>query len=225
VRDLEGRLLLIGEERHDSAMRLLDVGSGRLSDAVPGCDHLDGAAALPDGRIFVACALHGDSFIFNPDAGTTTAAPGPALEDGFWQPFALPDGRILRATRQGGEVDAVRYAYTQVYDPNSGELTDIGPAGSTAPMAGSIVRLEDGRLLLVGGVWGNLSDAIRVLDPATWQYHDVGRLLTPRTDATATLLDDGRVLAVGGAQRSADRSDPIPPGAEVIDPAALGIDA
>lgn len=224
VMGLDGHLLLIDEERNDPAMRLLDVASGRLSEPAPGCDHFEGAVALPDGRIFVACALHGPSLLFDPVVGTTTPAPGADVEDGFWQPFALPDGRILVAARQGGEVDAVRYAYTQVYDPGSGELVDIEPEGSTAPMAGSIVRLEDGRLLLVGGVWGNPSDAIRVIDPATWRYHDVGRLLTPRADPVAIPLDDGRVLVVGGAQRSADRSDPIPPGAEVIDPAAFALD-
>jgi hypothetical protein len=71
--------------------------------------------------------------------------------------------------------------------------------------------LNDGRVLIVGGVSGGraLSSA-EVYDPATGQFAATGSMAVARSGHTATLLPGGRVLVAGGT---------IDQSAEVYDPA------
>jgi N-acetylneuraminic acid mutarotase len=75
--------------------------------------------------------------------------------------------------------------------------------------------LNDGRVLIAGGdagvpsatiaAWGiagptsNILATAELYDPATSTFAPVGSMSTPRLDHTATLLNDGRVLVVGGS--------------------------
>jgi hypothetical protein len=103
----------------------------------------------------------------------------------------------------------------------------IGQFGT--PFSNSVGRmnytatlLADGRVLVVGGVnfgdeppVGRLTVA-QLWNPSTGKFTATGSLNEPRTDHTATLLADGRVLVVGGA----DLSDGIDnqATAEIYDP-------
>jgi hypothetical protein len=81
-----------------------------------------------------------------------------------------------------------------------------------------MVRMLDGRLLVSGGRGedGMSLAASEVYDPKSYRWTMVGRNLTPRQDHTMVLLNDGRVMAVGGVTSyrlcSANSS------AEVFDP-------
>jgi hypothetical protein len=82
--------------------------------------------------------------------------------------------------------------------------------------------LADGRVLITGGYGyeGTRRDhpahpAPEVWDPVSGTFSPAGSLAVDREGHTATLLDDGRVLLVGGVRRSPDRDDPIPPSAEL----------
>lgn len=79
---------------------------------------------------------------------------------------------------------------------------------------GATVALDDGRVLIAGGIehirtgaCGDGCDAmlagasVDVFDPRTGGIYPAARLHTPRALATATLLADGRVLVVGGTRR------------------------
>ena len=74
------------------------------------------------------------------------------------------------------------------------------------------VRLQDGRVLVAGGL--NLTDPYGILDkaeiydPRTATWAEAGSMTLGRSDFTATLLDDGRVLVVGGGDRTAELFDP-----------------
>jgi hypothetical protein len=213
----DGLLLLEDDAR---TLTLLDMATGQLTPAGDACYWFEGGVALSDGRLFGGCGADTGAIISDPALGTSVPAPGISGE--IWEPYLLPDDLILGASRQGGEIDAVRMTYDLLYDPASGELRRITADTASSPMAGTTVTLPDGRLLMVGGDLGVTSDAVRILDPDGWQYREVGRLVTPRTDATATLLPDGRVLVVGGTSRPPDRDLPAPPWAELIDPSAIG---
>jgi len=101
----------------------------------------------------------------------------------------------------------------------------FGPAGSLAEARSfhTATLLPDGRLLVVGGAASFYPDTIslasvEILDPATLSFGLTGSLAEARFAHTATLLDDGRVLVVGGADPSgSDLNTHI--SAEIWDPA------
>jgi hypothetical protein len=59
-------------------------------------------------------------------------------------------------------------------------------------------RLADGRILIAGGFNGQYLSSAELYDPATGEFTPTGSLTTPRMDHVAVLLDNGKVLLVGG---------------------------
>ncbi len=101
---------------------------------------------------------------------------------------------------------------------------------SAAPM--SVARtghaatlLKDGKVLVTGGVGNNPSatalNVVELYDPATRIWKTVAPMSTGRTEHTATLLDNGTVLVVGGYNNGDPKRDPIAAlnTAEIYDPA------
>ena len=214
----DGRIGIGGPDRGSGGIRFLDTASGQLGPTVEGCYWRAGAAVLPNGTILEGCGADQGAMIYDPTDGSSRKIE---YTGELWEPIPLADGRVLAQTRKGGRDDAVYFSPTLVYDPATGEVTNIDAPGTVSPMSGTIAQLLDGRLLLVGGSQGNKSDALWLLDPKTWAFTDAGRLLAPRADPTVTVLDDGRVLVAGGAEHPPDRGAPVPPDAELIDPKDL----
>ena len=91
--------------------------------------------------------------------------------------------------------------------------------------------LEDGSVLIVGGITGRPSVALNsseIYDPAHGAFLDSGEMTVPRQQAVATRLSDGRVLIAGGSakgpsrfytalQQSVGSSEPLD-SAEIYDP-------
>jgi len=135
----------------------------------------------------------------------------------------LPDGRVLVA---GGRNETEILRSAEIYDPTSGTWQP------TADMAAerfwpNAVALPDGRVLVIGGSATNSDEielmrgqtSVEAFDPSSEQWSTVASLNQPRWSGTATLLEDGRVLAAGLV---ADTNDPrtAEPGAEIYDPDA-----
>ncbi len=81
----------------------------------------------------------------------------------------------------------------------SGMLVEITPM-LRARAAHTATALQDGRVLIAGGLEGETSaphDAERY-DPTTNTFAPTGPMVTPRHSHTATLLTDGTVLIAGG---------------------------
>jgi hypothetical protein len=105
----------------------------------------------------------------------------------------LADGRVFVAgyTDLNGKVGA------QIWDPKTGTATPTQPmARPRSPW--SMVRLNDGRVLLTGGDYGPVNEpTAEIFDPGTGAF----TLLTSRPstiESSAVLLRDGRVLLSGG---------------------------
>ena len=90
------------------------------------------------------------------------------------------------------------------------QFTSIG-AMKDARVAHTATLLQDGRVLIAGGSDGttnasNVTTAIasaELYDPKTGTFSATGSMLNERKNYTATLLQDGRVLVVGGETDSA----------------------
>jgi len=103
----------------------------------------------------------------------------------------------------------------ELYDPATGGWSPAQIDGVRAGAAG--VRLEDGRILIVGGRDGSMAlrSAI-IFDPARYAFAAVAApMAQPRVRPTVLTLIDGRVLIAGGADgsgpdRSAEVFDPVP---------------
>ena len=103
-----------------------------------------------------------------------------------------------------------------IYDPGA---QTVVPAAAEMPL-GTLVAAEGG-IFFFGGTYEAPSDRVVVVDPTTWLSRDLAPMLARRTDPSAAVLPDGRILLVGGARVSPDRTDPIPPGAELFDPSMV----
>ena len=112
----------------------------------------------------------------------------------------LDDGRILVA---GGNSDAKFAENTaEVFDP----ITETWTMTGNIPFDfdhGSITKLNNGKILIVGslaGTYPNITSLpnAAVFDPNTNNWTEVAPMPTPRSEHDAILLEDGNVLVFGG---------------------------
>jgi hypothetical protein len=91
----------------------------------------------------------------------------------------------------------------------AGTWTDVTPPGVTSFSPGPVVKLLDGRVLMIGGATQQPGgpatpvSSVQIFDPATLNWSATGSMINARAAAAASLLPDGRVLVVGGAASSA----------------------
>jgi N-acetylneuraminic acid mutarotase len=143
----------------------------------------------------------------------------------------LNDGRVLVA---GGDAGIPTFAFIGfTYLPTVGSLSNIvatsevfDPVTSTWAMVGSLTtaraqhtatRLNDGRVLVAGGVdaSGGALASTEIYDPATQSWSAGPPMSVARDLPSATLLADGRVLISGGAN-----GNDLVGTAEIYDPIA-----
>ena len=105
------------------------------------------------------------------------------------------------------------------------------PTGSLSVATGDAqaVRLQDGRVLVVGGGWTDGDEThidgtstVEVYDPGTGTFEEVGTLPFKVAGHRLTLLGDGRVLFTGGSRAPADGGDmEDSASADIWDPASM----
>jgi hypothetical protein len=163
------------------------------------------ATLLTNGKVLVTGGTNGEhailasAEIYDPVTGAWT--PTGALNVGRVDHTAtlLPDRRVLVA---GGRSQSGIIADAELYDPATGEWI---PTGVLRDARGShtATLLRSGLVLVAGGMDNNFSDRLasaELYDPATGKWSPTGSLTLDRgrESHTATLLDDGMVLVVGG---------------------------
>jgi hypothetical protein len=223
----DGRAVLLAGCPAGGATQVFDQAAG-WAEPVPfdveGCDGGRPAGEAPrvvaaGDAVVVTCGGSGAAaYLVDPDDGEATPVDTAVAEPSWITGAAtLLDGRVLVVTERD----------VRILDPATGTVT---PSGLLAePRAGErVTTLPDGRILISGGRAATTSaqgyggpplSAAETWDPLEG-LRAVGPMAAGRAGHTATALSDGRVLLVGGVERSPDRTDPVPAGAEVFDPAA-----
>jgi hypothetical protein len=116
----------------------------------------------------------------------------------------LGDGRVVVFGEGRTGIDpAGPVTQVEVFDPNTKTFAPLATL-SESRTGFTATALENGQLLLVGGYstsaeGGATSTAdVELLDPQTGAFTSTGSMAAARSVHTATLLADGRVLAIGG---------------------------
>ena len=116
----------------------------------------------------------------------------------------LSNGQVLLAGGQADQDESGQGHYnstaiTELYDPVTGIFSLTGLM--TASRAGhTATRLDDGRVLLVGGVSesGTFQSTAEIYDPIDGTFTETGSMSTGRAGHVAIKLPGGQVLIVGG---------------------------
>src|SRR5512140_26592 len=142
-----------------------------------------------------------DSRDWTAGPGLFTATGSMHAARGHHTATLLPDGRVLIAG--GYDEPTTCLAGAELYDPATGSFTVTGSLAN-ARASHTATLLPSGKVLVTGGIsFGPAGGppylaSAELYDPATGTFAPTGAMATPRSGHTATLLQDGRVLIVGG---------------------------
>lgn len=150
-----------------------------------------------------------DSELFDPSSAAASAFTRPAtmLNTRFGHAATLlRDGRVLVT---GGLSGSQITQTCEVYDPSTNTWS-AARSMHHARWHHSATLLADGRVFVAGnerivssgtarGLWGGGGTTAEIYDPAANVWTDASEMATSSIEHTATLLDDGRVLLVGGS--------------------------
>lgn len=229
----DGRVLAVGgnaaPDGFRNAAELWDprTGTWTMTGSMRDARANHSATLLPDGRVLVAggAALGGQLKsveIYDVDSGTWSVhAPLAAARAGHVA-VLLDNKRVLVAAGAGpGKDDTYGLASTEMYDLRSGSWSPGGSL-SAGRMDAIGLRLDDGRVLIAGGIGKGVTaeslTSVEVYDPAADTWKVTGKMATGRrANFTLTALrGDGKVLAAGGG---IDWTSVDTDRAEVYDPA------
>lgn len=224
----DGRVLLVGGETSLGPAGVLK-GCSTFS---PTTESWTPAASLNRRRWYGSALLHGDGRvwmfggmqdaggsvaepsieIYDPQANTWTLAGGQDIPGQFEEAYnrlhLLPDGRFF----QSGHLPD-----TWLYDPFARSWTFVARTNLGLPRGdGGSVRLQDGRIMIVGGqdlTTFFASAEIIDLDQANPQWTNLPSMRFPRAFLDTVLLPDGKVFVVGGEDGTPAQDTP-----ELYDP-------
>jgi hypothetical protein len=183
------------------------ISAGALSLTVRG----PSITTLPDGRLLVLGQGGGsDRFVMTFDPATGTSSEGFDIGDPFAQSpqvEALPDGRVLLLGRLLTEPDESGHAALGWLDPATGTVS-VAARMMTSRFAAIPTVLPDGRVMVSGGADTSTSlgplASVEVFLPDPGAFASLAPMLQPRFRHATVLLDDGRVLIVGGQGNNGD---------------------
>ena len=166
------------------------------------------ATLLPNGRVLIAgggiLGALTSAEIYDPCTGTFTATRGMSAGRYVHTATLLPNGKVLIAG--GGGLHPVSSA--EIYDPHAGTFAatgkmTLGRSYHTATLLGG------GKVLIAGGTgspdWPEEEGVFverhvvsaELYDPSSRTFAATSTMTVPRSEHTATLLPDGKVLVAG----------------------------
>ncbi len=188
--------------------------------------HSHSATRLPDGTVLIAGGMggngryHDTAELYDPSAGTFRATGRMTAARSNHEAVLLADGRVLLV---GGVGTGWTFlASAEIYDPRTGRFSAAGVMQE--PRESHVaVRLRDGRVLVAGGHRGRgkaivISRTAEIYDVASGRFTPTAAMGIRRHKHDAVVLDDGRVLVLGGADERDNEG--VYSSVEVFDPVA-----
>jgi hypothetical protein len=173
------------------------------------------ATLLEEGRVLVAGGFNRSAEVYELASGSWSATGGTLTAHRGHTTTRLADGRVLLV---GGGQERSTGANAELYVPALGRWKAAGLLHKLR-YHHTATLLPGGKVLVVGGATaeygGEVLSSCELYDPSGDTWSLTGTLGTARKQHTATPLPDGKVLVVGGVDRS---GNPLA-SAEVFDPA------
>jgi hypothetical protein len=223
----DGRVLLTGGDKNAgfrsqlASAEIYDPGSGTFSATGSMSTPREGhtATMLRDGRVLVAggspngIQTTGSAEIYDPASGRFSNTGHLNQPRVAHVAALLGTGEVLIAGggRGGMPGGYISYDTAEEYDPVRGRFITIRAHMKSDRVGAAAVKLNDGRVLIVGGKSGrrmtsrlsNIAsftplNTAEIYDPEANAFIRTGDMNAPHYLATATMLNDGNVLVVGG---------------------------
>jgi len=172
---------------------------------------------LKDGKILIAGGEDNPTGeVFDPRLYAFRMVGGDMSQPRFGHTASLlADGKVLLAGGFRGRDFAQATLSAEIYDPTTERFTPLERGLSVPRAAYTATTLQDGRVLLLGGLNDlGTTNSADVYDPTTGIVSPLGRRMQyKRSFHSATLLSNGKVLIIGGID---DKN--AHPSAEMFDP-------
>ena len=214
----EGKVLLAGgyggsKPGYLKSAELFDPATGTFEAiAANMVSERDGPAAalLPSGQVLIAGGYDDETETYTQgaetyDPATRTFSPSPVkLVGGSYAPAfgALPNGKVLIV---GGYASSLlkSVATAELVDAAAGTATAVGQQALEPRNEPGHAVLGNGNVVIMGGENQHLAThkilrSVEVFNWETESFAAAGELVEPRDGGEAALLQDGRVLIVGG---------------------------
>ena len=181
------------------------------------------ATLLPNGKILIAGGYNGDYLssaeLYDPAARTFSPTSAMSMARSGHVAVLLPNGKVLLAGGVG--LGWTFLSSAELYDPATTSFTATGEM-LAARESHTATLLSNGKVLIAGGHKGRRAEmtiysSAELFDPATGRFSATGDMTRIRHKHGATLLADGRVLIVGGADQRDGR--PAYSSVEIYNPA------
>ncbi len=184
-----------------------DTWTGVASLNTARADHT--ATLLVDGRVLVAGGDQGSTVlasaeVYDPIADTWTVLPDMRQRRAFHTASLLPDGSVLVAG--GSSNSGIPTNAVELFNPGTMSWQQMPPM-MTAREFHTATLMLNGQVVVAGGTGLNGTNSValssaEIFDPNTMQWLFAASMPNARTQHTATLMPDGRLLVVGGVDNS-----------------------
>ena len=162
------------------------------------------ATLLKDGQVLItgghkdrrsAIKIYSSAEIYNPSNGTFTKTANLNVKRHKHDAVLLKDGRVLIVGGSDERDAGGAYTSVEIFNPKTKTFAKIGDMNlSRYKLRGTSILQKDGKVLILGG-----ATQAEIFDPADKTFEvATGDFESRRLFSTATLLQNGQVLIVGG---------------------------